>query len=122
MHHQNDVTKMFPFQAPPLAKSWLRPCPCLIQHKLHFYAVVLRANLRCSNAANLILSFFVSHFSSNGLRHGPRPVKNDRNDFDEKGTSCNASIFKNPVLVGCSAFVQCNKKFRIACKCVGKYF
>jgi len=26
MRHQNDVTIFFPFQAPPLAKSWLRPC------------------------------------------------------------------------------------------------
>jgi len=25
--------------------------PCLIQYKLHFYAAVLSANLRCSNAA-----------------------------------------------------------------------
>jgi len=24
MHHQNYVTKSFPFQAPTLAKSWLR--------------------------------------------------------------------------------------------------
>jgi len=24
VHHQNDVTKFFHFQAPPLAQSWLR--------------------------------------------------------------------------------------------------
>jgi len=42
----------FHFQAPPLAKSWLRPCPCLIQYKLHFYAAsAISANLRFSNAA-----------------------------------------------------------------------
>jgi len=36
--------------------------PCLLQYKLHFYAAV--------NAANLILLFLVSRFSSNGLRQG----------------------------------------------------
>jgi len=51
MRHQHDVTEIFHFQAPPLAKSWLRPCPCLIQYKLRFYAAVLSANLQFSNAA-----------------------------------------------------------------------
>jgi len=113
MRHQHDVTH---FQAPPLAKS-VAPLP--IQYKLHFYAAVLSV---LSNAANLILSFLVIRVSSNGLRHGLRPFKNDRNDYDAKGTSCNAPLFKNPILVGCSALVQCNNKSRIACKCVGKYF
>jgi len=40
----------------------------------------------------------------------------DALDFDVKGTSCNASVFKNPILVGCSALMQCNNKSRIACK------
>jgi len=52
----NDVTKIFHFQAPPLAKSWLLPCPCLIQYILHFCAAVLSANLRFSNAATAALT------------------------------------------------------------------
>jgi len=101
-----------------------RPISRLKQYKLNFYAVLLSANLWSFNAANLILLFF-SRFSSNGLRQGPaRLFKNDRNDFDVKGTSCNASIFKKAILVGCSALVhlQCNNKSQIACKCIGKYF
>jgi len=45
--------------------------PFLIQYKLHFYAEMLSAKLRCSNAANLILLFLIKR-------------KNDRNDFNVK--------------------------------------
>jgi len=70
--------------------------------KLLCSPTVLSANLRRFNAANLILSYLVSRFSSNGMRHGRSRYQNDRNDFDVKGTSCNVSTFKNPILVGCS--------------------